>query len=265
MSLDGRHLRIERDGQTVLDDVSCRLGPGEVLGLLGPNGAGKSTLLSALAGELPLAAGGVTLDDAPLEAMPSAQQAMRRAVLPQKPGLRFALSVTEVIGMGAYPFPALAPDSVDALVADAAVRADVAGLLDRPYALLSGGEQQRVHLARVLVQAAAQPVAGQPRYLLWDEPTASQDPPHQHAVLALARRQAREQDAGVLIVLHDLNLAAQWCDRLILLADRKVVADGPPEAVLTPPILARTYGMAAHVLPHPLLAGRLQVWFDAEA
>ena len=132
MSLDGRHLRVERDGQTVLEDVSCRLAPGEVLGLLGPNGAGKSTLLGALAGELPLAAGRVTLDDAPLDAMPPKQQAMRRAVLPQKPGLRFALSVTEVIGMGAYPFPALAPDRVDALVADAAARADVAGLLDRP-------------------------------------------------------------------------------------------------------------------------------------
>jgi iron complex transport system ATP-binding protein len=265
MSLDGRHLRVERDGHPVLEEVSCRVASGEVLGLLGPNGAGKSTLLGALAGDIPLAAGRVTLDDAPLDTMPPREQAMRRAVLPQKPGLRFALSVTEVIGMGAYPFPALAPNVVDALVADSAARADVADLLDRPYALLSGGEQQRVHLARVLVQAAAQPVPGQPRYLLWDEPTASQDPPHQHAVLALARRLAREQQAGVLIVMHDLNLAAQWCDRLVLLADRKVVADGPPQSVLTPAILARTYGMAAHVLPHPMLPGRLQVWFDTEA
>ncbi|TJZ73296.1 heme ABC transporter ATP-binding protein [Chitiniphilus eburneus] len=255
-------LHCKRGGRAVLHDVSLTLANGEVLGVLGANGAGKSSLLALLAGELAPDAGRVLLDGTPLAGLPTATLARRRAVLPQSPTLAFDLSVAEVVAMGAYPFPELTPGTVDELVARALALADVAHFIDRRYPRLSGGEQQRVQFARVLVQVLAAQQPGEGRALLLDEPTASLDPRHQQALLQAAHELARNQGLAVLTVLHDVNLAARWCDRLLLLANGTTVACGAPADVLTPDILQTVYQIPAAVVPHPHAPARPLVLFD---
>ncbi|WP_144629974.1 heme ABC transporter ATP-binding protein [Bordetella genomosp. 13] len=259
MTLQADDIAVTRGGAAVLTGVSLTLQPGRVLGLLGANGAGKSTLLSTLAGELRPGGGRVLMDGADVAAVPARKQARRRAVLPQKPSLTFDLGVRDVVSMGAYPFPELAPDVVDGLIDAALDQAGVAHLAARRYPELSGGEQQRVQFARVLAQCRAAAREGVPPYLLLDEPISSLDPKHQIELLRTAWTLAHEDGLGVLVIVHDINLAARWCDRLVLLADGKVAAEGGPADVLTPPLLRKVYDIDADVLPHPKIAGKLLV------
>ncbi|WP_233236649.1 heme ABC transporter ATP-binding protein [Bordetella sp. LUAb4] len=249
-----------RGGQVpVLAKVSLSVQAGSVLGLLGANGAGKSTLLAALAGELRPDAGRVLLDGVELHDVPARKQARRRAVLPQKPSLTFDLGVRDVVSMGAYPFPELNPGEVDALVDGALAQAGVAYLAERRYPELSGGEQQRVQFARVLTQCRAAARNNAPPYLLLDEPISSLDPKHQIDLLRTVWTLAHEDGLGVLVIVHDINLAAYWCDRLIMLADRGVAAEGEPAAVLTPALLRTVYDIDVDVMPHPRQADKLLV------
>lgn len=257
--LAAHDLTLSRGGQRILTQVSLDVRPGEVVGLLGANGAGKSTLLGAMAAELSPESGQVRMDDTPLASMAFGQQARQRAVLPQKPGLTFDLDVGEVVAMGAYPFPELSPAQVDTLVHEALGLADAGHLAGRRYPELSGGEQQRVQFARVLVQCLAARRPGEARYLLLDEPTASLDPKHQGDLLRRAWDLAHASHTGVLVILHDMNLAARWCDRLLLLSGGSTIALGTPAEVLTPANLYLAYGIDAQVIPHPLQAGRLLV------
>ncbi|MBO1114240.1 heme ABC transporter ATP-binding protein [Bordetella petrii] len=259
MSLQTTDLALSRNGARILSGVSLAVEPGQVLGLLGANGAGKSTLLAALAGELRADSGAIELDGAALASLPPRRQARQRAVLPQKPSLSFDLGVDEVVAMGAYPFPELDPVEVEELVGQALALAGVPHLAQRRYPELSGGEQQRVQFARVLAQCQAQRDPGTPRYLLLDEPISSLDPKHQIELLRTIAALAHEQGLGVLVIVHDVNLAARWCDRLVMLGGGTVVADGAPDAVLTPQNLRAVYDIEADVLPHPTLPGRLLV------
>lgn len=255
-----RRLSVVRGRRRVLDAVSLELRPGEVLGVLGANGAGKSTLLSTLAGELAIDPAlhvrcPVTLNGSELPRMSVAELARIRAVLPQKPGLGFDLGVEEVVSMGLYPFAELSREQGEDLLEYAISQADIGPLWGRRYLELSGGEQQRVQFARVLVQLlAASTIEGGDCYLLLDEPSSSLDPAHQHGLLRAARNTAGAIRAGVLIVLHDVNLAALYCDRLVLLADGAVLACGRPSDVLLPPLLQRVYGAPVHVQAHPVHA-----------
>lgn len=258
MSLHAHQLTLERGNKRILTQVSLSLEPGIMLGLLGANGAGKSTLLASLSGELTPKDGQVELNGRALRQMPAPQQARLRAVLPQKPSLAFDLGVREVVAMGAYPFPELSPAEVDALSQQAMLQAGVHHLADRRYPELSGGEQQRVQFARVLTQCQAAR-DGSPRYLMLDEPISNLDPRHQIDLLRTAHQLAQRGDTGVLVIAHDVNLAARWCDRLVLLADGAVVADGTPAEVLTPANLRQVYGVEAEVLPHPREPGALLV------
>jgi len=259
--LAAHDLHVSRQGRPVLRQVSVTLQPGEVVGLLGANGVGKSTLLAVLAGELAPDGGRVTLDGTPLGDLAHRRLARRRAVLPQRAGLDFDLDVAEVVEMGAYPFPELSAADLARLVTRALAQADAATYAGRRYLRLSGGEQQRVQYARVLAQCLAARAPGEARYLLLDEPVSSLDPPHQHGLLQGAARLARDTRTGVLAVLHDVNLAARWCDRLLLLADGGIVAHGPPAQVLTAAHLRRVYGMDASLVPHPCAPGRPLVVF----
>lgn len=240
------NLQIRRGRKIVLTDITLDLNSGEILGVLGPNGAGKSTLLGALCGELPANHGSVWLDERELTDWTGAQRAQRLAVLPQVSTLDFAFLVEEVVGMGRLPHQSgRARD--DEIVAAALQAADAGHLSGRSYLALSGGERQRVHLARVLAQLWPGE-AGQT--LLLDEPTSMLDPLHQHTTLQAVREFA-DRGAAVLVILHDLNLAARYCDRLLLLEGGRPVALDTPEQVLRPEPLKAVFGLDVLVQQHP--------------
>lgn len=255
-----RQLRCLREGRVVLDDISFTANAGELIGVLGANGAGKSSLLAALAGDLAAQSGNITLNGVALHQLTQRQLARQRALLPQSPALAFDLPVPEVVAMGAYPFDDLAAAQTETLIAQALALADATDLAGRHYAGLSGGEQQRVQFARVLLQIlAANPDTA--RVLLLDEPTSSLDPKHQHGLLNAVRELARNEHLTVLVVLHDVNLAARWCDRLLLLSAGKMLADGKPAEVLNTQTMHALYGMPAEVLEYPPGSERLLVLF----
>jgi len=244
--LRAHNLQIQRGRKTVLDEVTLQLEAGEVLGVLGPNGAGKSTLLGALCGELAASAGEVLLDDKPLNDWARVERAQRLAVLPQVSTLDFAFRVEEVVGMGRFPYQSGRVRDEE-IIAAALAAADAGHLSGRSYLALSGGERQRVHLARVLAQLWPGQ-AGQT--LLLDEPTSMLDPLHQHTTLQAVREFA-DRGAAVLVILHDLNLAARYCDRILLLENGRPVALDTPERVLRPDTLQAVFGLQVLVQPHP--------------
>ena len=241
-----QNLHIHRGRKLVLTDITLELRPGEVLGVLGPNGAGKSTLLGALGGELHADRPSVWLDDRELREWTGARRAQRLAVLPQVSTLDFAFRVEEVVGMGRLPHQSGRVRD-DEIVLAALHAADAGHLMGRSYLALSGGERQRVHLARVLAQLWPGE-AGQT--LLLDEPTSMLDPLHQHTTLQAVREFA-DRGAAVLVILHDLNLAARYCDRLLLLEGGRPVALDTPERVLRPEPLKAVFGLDVLVQQHP--------------
>ena len=239
-------INVQRGDSRVLEQVSLELVPGQVLGVLGPNGAGKSTLLAALCGELAVSAGSVKLDQRELSDWQGVERAQRLAVLPQSSTLNFAFKVEEVVGMGRLPH-ATGRERDQQIIGQALAAADAQHLLGRSYLALSGGERQRVHLARVLAQLWP---GGIGLTLLLDEPTSMLDPLHQHVTLQATRRFA-EQGAAVMVILHDLNLAARYCDRLLLLERGVPRALGKPEEVLQADLLQSVFGLEVLVHKHP--------------
>ncbi|MFC5890063.1 heme ABC transporter ATP-binding protein [Kitasatospora sp. CM 4170] len=241
--LTAEAVRLAVGGREPLAGASVRVRAGEVLALLGPNGAGKSTLLSVLAGDVPPTAGEVRLHGRPLAGYGAAELALHRALLPQSAELSFPFPAGEVVRMGRAPWagtPAAAEDG--AVIAEAMAATESTVFAGRPFTALSGGERARVALARVLAQRAP--------LLLLDEPTAALDLRHQELVLRVARARAAAGDA-VVVVLHDLSLAAAYADRVVLLAAGATVADGPVAEVLRAPLLSEVYGHPVEVLPHP--------------
>jgi len=235
-------VRLRIGAAEVLRDVDLEVRAGELVALVGPNGAGKSTLVSALAGDLAVQ-GEVEVAGRPVGAWPVAELARLRAMLPQQNALAFPFPVRAVVEMGRAPWRRTPlEDDDEAAVQDALDRMDVAALADRPFPSLSGGERARVSLARVLAQRTG--------ILLLDEPTAALDIRHQEDVLRVARERADAGDA-VVVVLHDLSLAAGWADRVALLSDGRVVAIGSPEDVLTAERVTEVYRHPVTVIPHP--------------
>ena len=242
-AVQARDLTVLLGGRPVLHDVSVVVHPGETVALIGPNGAGKSTLLSALAGDRPAASGSVTIAGRPVASWPALQLARTRAVLPQSSSVSFAFSAGEVVEMGRAPWAGTdAADLDEQAIAEAMADTGVAEFADRGIDTLSGGERARVALARVLAQRT--PI------LMLDEPTAALDLHHQELTLGLARRRART-GCAVLVVLHDLGLAAAYADRIVLLDHGQVAADGTPATVLDPELLSEVYQHPIEVLPHP--------------
>ena len=238
LALDGLGARL--GGRRVISDISFSVAEGECVGLIGPNGAGKSTLLRAALGLIP-AEGARLLGGDPLEALAPPERARRAAFLPQEREIGWPVSVARLVALGRAPHrPALARETAGdrAAIAAAMTRMDVARFAERPATELSGGERARALIARALAQGAP--------LLLADEPAAGLDPSHQIALMETFSALASEGRA-VLASLHDLGLAARWCDRLILLDRGRLVADGPPRDVLTPERLGAVYGVRAHL------------------
>lgn len=248
--LELRNVSLHRDAQQALSGIDFELSAGDMVGILGSNGAGKSSLLAVLAGELRPDQGTASLDGRPLTDFAPRALARRRALLPQTQALPFELSVEEIVGMGAYPWPELTPSQVDELVGQALLDTDAHTLRHRLYPTLSGGEALRVQFARMLVQIRGGENTS-PRFLLLDEPTAHLDPKHQHQLLEAAQSLTHNAAIGVAVVLHDINLAGRWCKRLVLLKQGRLIAQGATSTVLTRNNLEATYDCPAQVIPHP--------------
>ncbi|MFJ5725416.1 heme ABC transporter ATP-binding protein [Streptomyces sp. NPDC093149] len=236
-------LRVRLGGRPVLDSVELTAYAGEVLALVGPNGAGKSTLLAALAADLPAESGTVRIGGRPATDWSAAELALRRAVLPQSAALSFPFPVADVVRMGRAPWAGTErADEDEPAVAAAMAATEVTEFAGRPFSALSGGERARVALARVLAQRAP--------LLLLDEPTAALDLRHQELVLRLCRERAAAGDA-VVVVLHDLGLAAAYADRAAVLRDGRIAVAGPPVEVFTGELLGEVYRQPVEVFPHP--------------
>ncbi|WP_353254402.1 heme ABC transporter ATP-binding protein [Salinisphaera sp. PC39] len=251
MTLAADMVHAARGGRPVLRAASLAVAPGELVAVIGPNGAGKSTLLDILTGSRRPDRGTVTLDGRPLADWPRPALARRRAVLPQASTLDFPFPVLDVVLLGRSPHAGGGDRARDLRVAAAALRATgLQGLAHRRYTTLSGGERQRAQLARALAQIWPADDDPSPAYLLLDEPTNNLDLAHQHELLAAAR-ELTGRGVGVLAILHDPNLAAQYADRLAILAGGTVAASGPPAAILDAGTLAETFGVEAEILTHP--------------
>ena len=252
MTLSVTGLSVAKSGTPILTDVSISAPAGRITGLIGPNGAGKSTLLAALLGLLQ-AEGSVRFEGHDLPNMRRRDRAQLLAFVEHTAATEERLSVRDVVALGRIPFEAAwqsepSPDD-QAIIAQALADTGATGFAARRFTTLSGGEQQRVHVARALAQ--------QPRLLLLDEPTSHLDIRAQLQLLALLRQKA-EAGMSIFVALHDLNLAARFCDHLVVLANGRTAAEGAPTDVLTPELLRTVYGVAARLVPdsangHPLI------------
>jgi iron complex transport system ATP-binding protein len=228
-------------GRTILERIDLTAAPGTLTAIVGPNGSGKTTLLRAMAGDLPYQ-GRARLNGHEVQGTPARQMAAIRAVLAQATQLAFPFTVDEVVRLGLTAGVQGAGD----LPTRALERVGLTGYGPHDMQTLSGGEQARVHLARVLVQVWA-PVTDQgPRWLFLDEPVAALDIGHQLTVMEIARAYA-DAGGGVVAVMHDLNLSAMYADQIALLLDGRMLAQGAPDAVLTDANLSRAYGCAVRV------------------
>ncbi len=226
----------------ILDAVSLNVFPGEFVGLVGPNGAGKSSLLRVLYGRIVPDAGQVSLAGKTLSTYSRRALSQKLAVVLQEASSSFPISVQEVIELGLIPHKQLLDfnsEADDDDIRRAAQKMEVVHLLNRPFDDLSGGEKQRVMIARAIVQ--------KPEVLLMDEPTNHLDVQHQIDVLQMAK----QLGVTALVSIHDLNLAAAFCDRLVVLNQGEIVTQGPPQAVLTNAILQEVFSVSATVDTHP--------------
>ena len=221
---------LARQGNPVLHGVSLSVAKGEMIGLIGPNGAGKTALLRLAVGFEKPDAGEVRLDDGPLSALPAAERARRLAYLPQQPETAWPITVAQAVALGRLPHG----DRDEGAVARALEAVGMSEFKDRPLTRLSGGERALVLLARALAVEAG--------LLLLDEPTANLDPAHQLRVMEVLRRRADHGDA-VVVVMHDLSLAARSCDRLAVLHQGRLAADGAPDAILDDPLLREVFSI----------------------
>ena len=232
--------------EPVLHNLNIELHQGEVLGVLGPNGSGKSTLIRTLTGVLPLISGEIYLSDRKVSELSRQEQAQQVAVVPQASPVLFSFSVRETVEMGRYPYigslNSMGEKDND-IVTLAMRKVNIYHLRDRSIDQLSGGEWQRVMLARALAQNS--------KVLLLDEPTAHLDLSHQLQIFKIVKKLCSNEGTGVLCVLQDLNLAAEFCERIILMEEGRILLEGKPHEVITIENLRKIYGVAVKIKQNP--------------
>jgi iron complex transport system ATP-binding protein len=233
-------LSLQTSGAVLLDKMNLQIDTGEVLGVIGPNGAGKSSLLKLLAGVAAPTSGLIKLGNKPLADCSAMLKAQTVAYLEQRPHVYWPLAVTQVVALGRLPHGSASAADNSAAVRAALDFTGITAIAHRAFNTLSEGEKMLVNISRVL--------ATEPRIILADEPTAALDPYHQLMVLELLRTLAG-QNRGILVVMHDLSLAARFCDRLLLIAGGRVVSEGTPEVVLSARHIAQAYHVDASYDP----------------
>ncbi|WP_147112553.1 heme ABC transporter ATP-binding protein [Tateyamaria sp. syn59] len=246
MTLAVRNITVRYGPKTVIEDLNADAVPGALTAIVGPNGSGKSTLIKAICGDLPYT-GQITLNGTDVATAQPWELAGLRGVLPQASTLAFPFHAIEVVRIGLTS----GPDAEHHHRAEAALaRVGLAGYANRYYQELSGGEQQRVQLARVLAQVWSPGTADGPRWLMLDEPVSSLDIAHQLQVMTIARNFARA-GGGVIAVMHDLNLTALFADHVLVMAEGQLLASGHPAEVMTDDVLSRAYGCTLRVNTAP--------------
>jgi iron complex transport system ATP-binding protein len=244
--LEVKSLAVSYGKRRVLEEINLFVKPGEILVIIGPNGAGKSTLIRAISGTLPNEQGVIQVNGRDISALNAAQRARQIAVVPQARNMPAAFTVYQSVLLGRTPYlnwMGMTGERDRQLVKTALERTCCTELSDRSVGELSGGEQQRVLLARALAQSTS--------VLLLDEPTTHLDLQHQSGLLNLVRDLAAHQNLAVLMALHDLNLASIYADRVVLLVNGRIRKTGTPSEVLTEDMLTKVYRVPVHVVPHP--------------
>ncbi len=240
-------ITFEAGRRTILDNLSCEIDSNEFLVIIGPNGAGKTSLLRAICGLSKIRSGEISLYEKPLDSFSRRKLAAIMAFVPQNMNMEFSFSVEDTVLMGRYPYLGLLERErkEDYQIARQAMKfTRVDHLAARRLEQLSGGERQRVMIARSICQ--------QPKIMLLDEPTTALDPAHQLSIMKLMQQLRKEQATTVVMVSHDLNLAAMFATRILLLKEGRVVKSGTPEEILVPENLQNVYGCSMHVDTHPL-------------
>lgn len=241
MTIALENVTVTRGKKNILDNVNFHVSTGEFTAVCGPNGAGKTTALGVISGSTAPSFGTAYFDDFALDSLHPKELAFRRAVLPQIPSLGFPFLVHEVVEMGRAPHHGRVTPAKDAEAVEAAMNAvQISHMADRNYLTLSGGEKQRVQIARVIAQLWFEPEDGGQRWLLLDEPTSALDLKHQLRLMRLLS-ELSSKGWGVFAVLHDLALIRKWADRAILMANARVVGDGPAEDVLNAKAIADAF------------------------
>lgn len=236
------------NGTTLIDRVSFQASAGEIVSIIGPNGAGKSTLIKAISGDYPLDTGTISACGYQINQWNGKRKAKHIAVLPQTSLLNFPYLVKDVVGLSRIPHNS-GRDIDNKIVAEVMILLDISHLSERTYTQLSGGEQQRTQLARVLAQIWRQQDA-ESRLLILDEPASSLDLGHQQYLMKVIK-EFSQQGVAVVMVLHDMNLASQYSDRVIALGGGRLIAQGAPEQVLTEEIVSKLFDAKVHLVKHP--------------
>ncbi len=242
MTLEMRNISVNLSDRPVLCDISAEFTPGQIVAICGPNGVGKSTLLKSLAGLLPLAEGAIACDSSDLADYSPRLRAQMIGYLPQSGEIAWDVAVENLVALGRMPYRDRGTQAIEAAIA----ALDLETLRHRPASKLSGGEKSRALLARVF--------AGEPRWILADEPFATLDLAHQHSLISYFKQSAKGGQ-GVVLVMHDLNLAMNHADRVLVLGPGEdggaLTAEGPPEKALTAEVIANVWGVKAHWIGEP--------------
>lgn len=256
MTLRASNVSLHLAGFDLLRNISLTVEPGRVTAVVGPNGAGKSSLMRVMTGDMAVTGGTVTLNNSPLGEWPMEQRARMLAVLPQHTVLDFPFTAREVVALGRTPHDTGTARDRE-IVQQALKIVDAAYLDKRYYTQMSGGEKQRVQLARVLAQIW-EPCETGDRFLIMDEPTSAFDLCHQQMTLDIVES-VSQQGVGVLMVLHDLNLAARCAHNLVVLSCGAIAAQGAPGDVLTEQLLAEVFSVRAVMSTHPVTGAPLVI------
>lgn len=246
-TLEVKNVSVQVGNKTLISGINLSLKPGEVVSVLGPNGAGKSTLMKVISGERKPSMGEVFINGRNNWTLN--ERALMLGVLPQSSSLNFPFTAEEVVVLGRIPCATNHAENQQ-IVSEALAKVDGLHLKESHYTTLSGGERQRIHMARVLAQIWDKCSLGE-RYLLLDEPTSALDPQHQQLTLKMARQEA-DNGMGVLVILHDLNLAARYSDRIIMLKEGNIAAEGTPGQVLQSATIQTIFNIDVSVSKHPI-------------
>ena len=252
MSIKAKSIFWEVDNKRIIKDISLEISLGEVVSIIGPNGAGKSSFLNVLSGDIKPTSGSVSFDEINLKDISIQERSFMRSVMSQSQQIVYDFSVKEIIEMGWLDRGiASYSGNFKEAVMKVASECSVHDLLEQKFNTLSGGEQRRVHFARTLIQLWRPSNSRDPRYMFLDEPTANLDILHEQNLMKLVRSKAME-GIGILLILHDLNLAAKYSDKLVIFKNGSLIKSGSPEEVLQSKVLTEVYGLDMEVAKDPL-------------